>query len=727
MLANARNTSLFFSLALSISISLSLSSPSHAALPELSSIEPLEFDEDSQRLVARGDARLDFDNTRIRADRITYYQEYALADADGNVAITRDGSRLIADRLSFDTQENIFSVDILRTGQWPYYVSGVSAGGTTDDITAQGSTLYYGEPSPFGLSVGSNQVRYASDESGEYVSMDGATFRIGSVPVFYLPGYRHYLSDAPYMFDVNGGSDGELGYYLQTTTLFPVASSLRAGANLDYYTKRGLLAGPTAQYVYNASTQSIAGALSTGYIDDKGDRSERDLDNLGRPIDSERGFAEWRHKHHIGERFTATASASYWSDSEVTRDFRDDIFNANERPDNFAEAAYAGDNYIVSVFGRFRPNDFQLVQERLPEARFDLLPVPVFNTGAYHKASAGYVRLREDFGDVVPALGVESESDRFDLTYRIERPFPIADWLTFTPLAGARFTQYENQELDPFFLTGGATSVEDSFSRDIYEFGFDLEARAYASYPTVNKTWGIDGLRHLVRPVLRYRYFSDPDDVNEIAAIDRQVFDLERPLLDLSDLRHVDQISETHLVRLGVENLFQTRAKEYGSRTLAALNFYQDILFEKGTRYDGGEEEDTFNATWVEFALNPAPWLKFDLASRFKTESLTLEELRTRTTLKSGEVWELGLSTDLLNKRIDQYRLDFLYRINERYAFLTEANFDADTGDFTKVSLGLRTRIGSTWELLYAITFREDARRESDVEFNIRLRLAQGE
>lgn len=80
-----------------------LSLPLFAALPELSSIEPLEFDEVAQRLVARGDARLDFQNTRLSADRITYYQEYSLADAIGNVAISRDGNRMIAERLSYDT------------------------------------------------------------------------------------------------------------------------------------------------------------------------------------------------------------------------------------------------------------------------------------------------------------------------------------------------------------------------------------------------------------------------------------------------------------------------------------------------------------------------------------------------------------------------------------------------------------------------------------------------
>ncbi|MGJ8653487.1 MAG: LPS-assembly protein LptD [Opitutaceae bacterium] len=694
-----------------------------AALPELSSIEPLVFDEGEQRLIARGEARLDVDNTRIQADEITYYQEYGLADALGNVAISRDGGRLIADRMSFDTKNNSFSVDVLRTGQWPYYLSGVNAGGSEEQLEINGSTVYYGDPGPFGLSVSSPKVEYIQD-GNDRVKMHGATLRIGNVPFFYLPTYTYYVGTSPYYLNLNGGIDNELGVYLQSTTLFPITSWLRVGANLDYYSKRGALAGPTAQYVYNSQQHRIVGAISTGGISDSG---STDFDILGNEISSNRGFAEWRHKHHIGERFTATAQASYWSDSEVTRDFREDFFSDNQNPDTFAEGVYAGDNFLVSAFGRFRPNEFQLIQERLPEVRFDLLPVPIFKTGAYHRASLSYVRLEEDFSDVtkslVPTLEDVNESDRMDLTYRIERPFRVTNWLTFTPLAGARVTQYDNQAVDTDFSAGSALTT-DSFTREIYEVGFDLEARAYASYPTINETWDIDGLRHLVRPVIRYRYYSDPDSLNEIVAIDREAFTLDRPVLNLSDLRNVDTIAEAHLVRLGVENLFQTRAKGYGSRTLAELNFYQDVLFDKNTRYDG-DEENTFNATWVEFVLQPAPWLKFDLASRFKTESLTLEELRTRTSIVSGEIWEIGLSTDLLNNQIDQYRLDFIYRINERYSFLTDARFDAETGDFTKFSIGVATRIGSTWQVLYALTFRQDARRESDIEFNISVKLAQ--
>ena len=702
--------------------------PLSAALPELSSIEPLEFDEAAQRLVARGDARLDFQDTRLTADRITYYQEYSLADALGNVAISRDGYRLIADRLSYDTQDSVFAVDILRTGQWPIYISGVNAGGTTEKTTFQGATIYYGNPGPFTPNLSSDQIDFTTEDGS--LRMDATTFRIGSVPVAKLPSYTYYVDQMPYLLEVRAGSDSELGTYLQTTTLFPVNDWLRAGANLDLYTERGALVGPTAQYSYNTETNTITGALSTGYISDQGDPDPGLYD---KPIDSDRGFVEWRHQHHIGERISVTASASYWSDSEVTRDFRESYFKDNQQPDTFAEAVYAGDNYFLSAFGRFRPNDFQLVQERLPEVRFDLLPVPVFNTGAYQRFSASYAHLEEDFGDVTDDIDQASESDRFDFTYRIERPILLTDWLTLTPLAGARITHYENQEMDSLALgryndpfSDNPATVElkdDQYTREIYEVGFDLEARAYATYATQNKTWGIDGLRHLVRPVMRYRYFSDPDSDNEIAAIDRTAFDLNRPLLDLSDLRNVDSIAETHLTRLGVENLFQTRAEGYGSRTLAALNFYQDILFEKQQRYDG-DEQDTFNATWVELMLSPAPWLKFEIASRFQTEDMSLEELRSRTSIRSGEIWEIGLSTDFLHQNIDQYRIDFIYRVNERHSFLLDTRYDAESGQFTKTEIGINTRLNNAWEIIYALTFRQDASRESDVEFTVRLQLA---
>lgn len=708
---------------------LAFASAASGQLPELSSIEPLEFDEESQRVVARGDARLSYGKAEVRADDISLYREYGLAEASGNVEIMHENLRVLADNLSFDVREEILALDLPRTGQWPFYLTAVEGGGTPGDISLSGGNVYYGNPSWFGPNASAGEIQYVDDEeTGEhFVRLEDVTLRLGPIPFFYWPGYKQQLPLPLYHIEFGGGADNERGVHAQSTVLAPVSSWLRLGANFDLYSKRGVLAGPAAQYNYQGDNQSIAGALSTGYINDQEDPG---LDIRDNTIDRDRGFVDWRHKQHIGNRTDLTGSLTYWSDSEVVRDFRRERFDQNQRPDSFVEGVYAGDNFLLSAFGRIRPDDTRLIQERLPEVRFDYLPTPVFNTGFFHSGSLAYARLREDIGRVQPGFTEDTEADRFDLNYRVRRPFNPVDWLTFTPLAGLRVTHYENQEIDPAALAafnnlgGPAPLSSDNATREIYEVGFDLEGRAHATYPTENRVWGVDGLRHLVRPVARYRYFSDPEEEDgEIAAIDRRAFDLDRPVLNLSEIRNIDRIRETHLVRLGVENLFQTRAREYGSRDLARLNFYQDVLFETGERFDGGEQ-DTFNATWVELMLDPAPWLKFDLSARLRTETLTLEELRTRTVLTSGEVWELGFSTDALNKQFDQYRIDFRYRLNERHTFLSDLRLEAKSGNLDEASFGLRSRISSAWELIYAITFRDGARRESDVEFTIRATLA---
>lgn len=691
--------------------------PVQAALPELSSIEPIEYDEAAQRIVARGEARFDLNDFRLQADRITYYQTFGLADAEGNVQLTRGSYRLLGDRLSYDTTENIFSVDAFRSGSWPFYIEGSVAGGGTKEASMENTTLYYGDPGPFTINVHADRVRY-SDQGEGRITLEKTTFRFGSVPLFYLPGYSQSQGAPPFHLKLDGGYSSTLGAHLQSTTLFSVRPWLRLGANLDAYSERGILAGPAAQYVYNSESQQIQGALNFASIHDQG---KTGVDLLDREIKKRRGFAELRHKHHLGNRFTLTGTASYWSDSEITRDFRRSYYKENHQPDNFVEGVYAGDNYLLTGFTRFRPNDFSLVQERLPELRLDVLPVPLASTGAYHHGSVSYARLREDLSDFSPFPDQPNRTDRIDLNYRIQRPFPLANWLVFSPLTGARITHYENQEAADSSLPADNTS----HTRDIFELGFDLEATAYALYPTRNSIWGVDGLRHIVRPVMRYRYYSNPGSSDSIVQIERELFDNNRPILDLSDLRNTDQISSGNLLRLGVENLYQTKARDgaYGSRNLAELNFYQDILFQRKQQIGSGEKADGLHASWVECIFTPAPWLRFNLMTRLSTEKLRVEEVRTRTALVSGESWELGLSSDFIRNRIQQYAIDFIYRLNERCILLADGRLDAQNNELMSSRIALSTKLSSTWELVYDLTYRDESSRENDLELNIALRL----
>ena len=110
------------------------------------------------------------------------------------------------------------------------------------------------------------------------------------------------------------------------------------------------------------------------------------------------GYEPYRHhdQHHphrqrAGEHFTLDGEFNYWSESEILRDFRPRAFFPVQAPDTFVEANYTGQNYFLSLFARFQPNSFQRVQERLPELRFDLLPLTVGN-GFVERFSASAAR-----------------------------------------------------------------------------------------------------------------------------------------------------------------------------------------------------------------------------------------------------------------------------------------------------------------------------------------------
>jgi hypothetical protein len=97
----------------------------------------------------------------------------------------------------------------------------------------------------------------------------------------------------------------------------------------------------------------------------------------------------------------------------------------------------------------------------------------------------------------------------------------------------------------------------------------------------------------------------------------------------------------------------------------------------------------------------------------------------TRTTLISGDTWQLGISTDLLLDVIDQYRLYYQYRIDENHSFLANTRYNSKGGSFDYTNFGLLTHFGSAWELLYGLTLRNNTTRKSDVEFSVGLNLVE--
>jgi len=687
---------------------LCLCAPAFAAAPNATSIVAgrSETSIRTGETIFTDNPRIDYGDLRLTADELRFDPKTRVVTARGNATLTQGARRLLADSIIYHEDTGTYEVGDLRVGEHPIYVSGSSATGDRSAITVNDARLTVPEPAPFVPTAEADRVTFTSDHR---IRTQGASAGIGNIRPLALPALstnlRGFLLPNA---QINGGYRRTLGLYAEARLQLPITSSLFLGADLGLYTNRGVMMGPSGTYASDTPGDAdtfYRGNFHSGFITDYGTRYN---DVVGRRVPRSRGFAEWNHVQQINQRLSLTAEINYWRDSEVLRDFRPAEFFEIQQPDNFVEAVYAGDNYYVSLFTRLQPNSFLVVQQRLPELRFDLVPTPIGDSGLTQRFNASFAALREDplpFGPLNPTPGAELRADRLDAYYAVSRPIRPTSWFTFTPVAGGRITHYTNLD-----------GPRKDYTRTLGELGFDAEMRAHAVYNYKNERWKIDGLRHLVTPRLSYRYIPEAEKgARYIPPIDRRNFVTYLQPLGLGAIRNIDELRGTNTIRLGLDNTLQTRDPLYGSRDLIVLNVANDFHF------DRAPGERTVSAIHTELAIMPARWLELGVYQSFTPQDFTLQEFNTGVTLRNGDFWTARFASNFLRGHLNDYLFRSTHRFNEVFEGLIHLRYDARTQRFNEQAYGIRHNIGNTWALEYTITLYGGQRRESSFGFNIRV------
>ncbi|MBM3854559.1 MAG: LPS-assembly protein LptD, partial [Verrucomicrobia bacterium] len=339
--------------------------------------------------IARGHAVLRDGALLLTADEIRFERREETFAAAGGVVLTRGAIRLLAERIVYRRTDGRFSAEKIRLGSPPYFAEAVTAEGTLAEITLRQARLSYGEPGRWRPTVVADTIVLAP---GKIVRTEGAAAGIGHVQPFGLPRLQHELSrPLPLRIELEGGFRRSLGAFGGAQLLLPVSAGASLGGDLAVYTRRGVMIGPAGHYESVETPGRLHGAFRSGYINDQGDRLS---DVHGRPIPEDRAYAEWQHQQRLGDRLSLNAQLNWWKDSDVLRDFRARAFFPVQEPDTFVESVYTGANWFLAAMARFQPNRFQAVQERLPELRFDLLPLALGH-GFYHRVNASAAFLRE--------------------------------------------------------------------------------------------------------------------------------------------------------------------------------------------------------------------------------------------------------------------------------------------------------------------------------------------
>lgn len=697
--------------------------------PKLSA-DTTEYDQAKAEAILRGHAELRDADALLTADEIRYNQATDTATARGNVIYTRGPLRLLADEVVVHRRDQTFTAQDVRLGSYPYYVGGASAAGTHDTVTVFKARVSYGEPGPWQPTVTADRISLSS--TGHRIRSEGAQFGIGDIRPLPFPKFEQNMSEPLLSFiSLTGGYRSSLGAYVSGGLHLPVLPGVRLGGDVGYYTARGLLLGPSGTYTDPADPARLSGSFRSGYINDHGDKK---TDVLGRPVPENRGFIEWRHQQLVTDNLSLVGQLNWWKDSEVVRDFRPRDFFPVQQPDTFLEATYALPNSLVSAFARFEPNSFEIVQQRLPEIRFDVLPMPLA-AGVLQRFNASVAVLRENplpgvtvgtdaitgyAGNGVPSetswttasplpagAPTELRSTRFDAFYALMRPIAPTPWLTFTPVAGGRLTHYVD--------TVGATN-DGSYTRALGEVGFDAELRSSGTFNYQNEAWHINGLRHLFTPKLSYRYIPEADRGQaHIPLIDRQTFSTYLQPLDLGDMRNIDQLHATDTLRLEFDNTLQTRDTKYGTRDLLTLNVADDFRF---ARQPGERDVSEIH---TEIAASPVRWLEFGLYNSFSPQTFTMREFNSGVTLRNGNLWSLTFGNNFLRHQLQDYLVDGRARLNEKYDVLAQVRYDQRKHRFTEQSYGITQNLADTWRISYLVSFYSGRRREGSFGFSIQV------
>lgn len=650
--------------------------------------------------VYSGDVRITYEDIVITTEVVRYRESSDEVDLPVRFVLTRGARRLIADRGTYHLRTRRLKASNLRLGQFPVYLSGDTVEGTLDELTFTNATVFFRENAAYTPSLSAGRLTY---RQGEVVEAEDVRLGLLGGRFLRLPRLRHALNAAfVSYFSGKVGYRRRLGAFAEIGLHVPVAPGVELGAEFGLYSARGVMAGPAGGYRRDTADSSLRGWFSSGYISDHGDKG---FDILGRPVPEERAFFEWEHRQRVGERFTIDGRFSYWRDSEVLRDFRSQQFYPVQQPDSFLEAAYAGDNHVVSAFVRAHPNRFHRVVERLPELRFDLLPSPLV-AGAWQRLHASAAVLEEDALHAAPGRRMR----RLDAYYGLARPVAFAPWFTVTPVAGGRVTHYTD-----------ATGGRDRYTRTFGEFGVDARLIASGTFDYRNEVWEIDGLRHLLEPVVSYRYAPDAGEGRPfIPALDRRTFATYLQPLSVADARSVDDLQRLDTLRFQLNNTLQTRDPAHGSRNLASFNLAADYWF---TRADNRLGRKGLADLHAEAALTPAPWLRLAVYERFDVHSNTQRELNTSLELIDQEWWSVRLSSHFLKNNYEEYSLDAHVRLNEVWDLAGRWRYDAKRSRLNEQTYGLWQRFGQTWSVRYEMSFFEGPRRESSFGFNVEVDL----
>lgn len=594
---------------------------------------------------------------------------------------------------------------------------------------------------------------------GEKVTFRNLKVYAGDTPVFWLPYLSQPLnSELGYHF-VPGARSNWGPYLLNTYGIMlggernPVTGEnedawLLSRWRLDLRTTRGVALGLDLVDIREENRKEISG-LSLYYLYDLDPQETRTgLPRFG--VDESRFQIQLKDRKELDfpddADWRLDTNLTFLSDQYYLEDFAPDIYRSNPAPDNTIGLYRRDDESLLSIFGRFRVNDFYRTDTQSPEIAFDQARRPLFGSPLQHEGQTSFSVRGVEAGDLIrssiinpllalpagdpqvpgllrqlngyerslvqniralppgdpriPALRaqlLDTGFNRFHSNHTFSMPFTYGDWFSFTPHAGAAYTHYSSvqgpAETDARFMLHGGAEAAVKFSKN---------------YGTANDSLpGIRGLLHVIQPYTAWSMVAVDELDRDYPKIDRLTFTTRPRPLQTTSFTAIDEVESWNLLRFGTRNHLITRRDGQSHEWL-----FMDTYIDK--YLDDPEGDREWSNLYNDIRWQPLPWLGLDLETQIPVfdGGSGFSEINTRLRYMPWQDMEFSVAYRHLNNHpalldSDRFDLGTYVRLAENWGIGTRHTFEMDDGVLEVQQYTLHRDFGN-WVAGMGITHRDN-------------------
>ena len=662
------------------------------------------LDTKEKKVILEGNVTVYQGNLMQRGDRAVYFYERKFLDSSG-LRASMDPILLEAGKFTGED----------RGGKMVFV--GENAGITTDDekdpsywLRAKKTTIYPGDKVVF------NDLRvYAGD-----------------VPVFWLP-YLSQPLNAELGYHFLPGAHSSWGVFLLNTYGVMLGGKLNpeTGENedawllsrwhLDLRSSRGVGTGVDLVDTRMENKEEISG-FKAYYLYDLDPENSRTGVPRGN-VDPNRYTFELKHREKLDlpdhADWRLDTNLTLLSDAYYLQDFDRDTYRINPAPDNTVGIYRKDEDSLLSIYARFRINDFYRADTRLPEVSYDQARGPWFGLPILHEGNTslgvigeqaadptrsaiiepllqltaadptaqpllnrltGYERilaeqmlalpLNDPKREAIRTQLLDSSYIRFNTYQELSMPFTLGGFLNLTPQAGIGYTRYDAVEgpvenSDRTTLYAG-TEASVKFSKDLGAFR--------------DSKWGLDGIMHVFQPYATWSVTSTNNFEPTGPFVDRLTPSTRPRPLDPTRFTAVDDLQSWNIIRFGARNRILTKRDNQSFEWLY-VDTYIDAFIN-----DPEGQRDASNL-YNDVRWQPLPWLGVDLETQFPVvnSGSGFSEVDSRVRFLPTENIEFSLGYRMLTNHpvlLDSNRIDlqFYTRINENWGIGTRHVFEMADG-----------------------------------------------